>query len=396
MAAKTNHCDICIIGTGAIGKAAALGFSQAGYQVCLVGSRAAAAATSDWDLRVYALNRLAFDVLTRLKVWGALDAARIAPVSAMVVRDQSGATHGRLGFDAYGACADELAWIVEDRNLNQALDRALQFANKLTHLHGNARGLRMLDAGMQVHLDDGTEIEASLVIGADGAQSWVRGQAGIALDYRAYGQQGVVANFACERPHHGVARQWFAGEQGIVALLPLPGQHVSLVWSAPNSLAQQLLNEPASALAQRLASYAGDELGALTALPPQRAAAFPLTLQRPHTPVAPRIALIGDAAHVVHPLAGHGMNLGFGDLDCLLEVMRTKEPHRDCGDARLLARYRRARAEQVHLMQLTTDGLARLFGSELAPLKLARSFGLNLLDRLPVLKNSLIAHALGK
>jgi 2-octaprenylphenol hydroxylase len=131
-------------------------------------------------------------------------------------------------------------------------------------------------------------------------------------------------------------------------------------------------------------------------LQPEEIKAFPLQLLRPHAMMAPRVALIGDAAHVVHPLAGHGMNLGFGDVTSLLEQIAARESHRDCGDARVLSRYSRARREEVALMQMTTDGLARLFGSDLAPLRLARSVGMNLLNRLPVLKRKLISQAMGK
>jgi 2-octaprenylphenol hydroxylase len=179
-------------------------------------------------------------------------------------------------------------------------------------------------------------------------------------------------------------------------LLPLPGQRVSLVWSAPEALAETLMREPASALAERLALYCADQLGALTPLQPEEIKAFPLQLIRPHSIIAPRVALIGDAAHVVHPLAGHGMNLGFADVHALLAAVGGREAHRDCGDARVLNRYRRARREEVALMHLATDGLARLFGSDLAPLRVMRDLGMNLLNRLPVIKRKLIAHAMGK
>ena len=224
----------------------------------------------------------------------------------------------------------------------------------------------------------------------------MRGQCDIGLDYRSYGQQGVVTNFECEIPHHGVAHQWFVEEQGIIALLPLPGNRVSLVWSAPDALAAELLREPLSALVSRLEEYCLDTLGHLTPVLPEDIKAFPLRLIRPHSMIAQRVALIGDAAHAVHPLAGHGMNLGFGDVTSLLALMKAREDHCDCGDAKLLERYRRSRKADVMLMQITTDGLARLFGSDLAPLRLARNVGLNLLNRLPVLKNKLISHAMGK
>ncbi|HTD06996.1 FAD-dependent monooxygenase [Undibacterium sp.] len=399
MPKHTSHSDVCIVGNGAVGKAAALGFSQAGLRVSLLSPApmaAAAARPEEWDVRVYALNHVAQRLLSGLKVWGALDAERVAPVEAMQVYGDGSGTAGKLNFDAYGAHADTLAWIVEDRNLNQALDSALKFAQNVSIVSGRAIGLAVDASQASVQLENGDGLSASLVVGADGAQSWVRGQCDIGLDYRSYGQQGVVSNFACEKPHNGVAYQWFDEEHGIIALLPLPGQRVSLVWSAPDALAQQLLREPLASLAQRLAAYCAQQLGALTPLQPELARAFPLNLVRPHAMTAPRVALIGDAAHVVHPLAGHGMNLGFADVRSLLDTVMQREEHRDCGDARVLGRYARARKEEVLLMQLTTDGLARMFGTDLEPVRLARKLGLNLLDHLPVLKRKLISHAMGK
>jgi 2-polyprenylphenol 6-hydroxylase len=399
MSSHTLQADVCIIGSGAIGKTAALGLSQAGLRVVLVGALPLQVTSSDWDVRVFALNHTAHDLLASLKVWGAIDAARVAEVSAMMVKDATDLAQPwdtQLGFDAYGARVNELAWIVEDQNLNQALDSALKFAQQFTHIQSKAKSVEINADAAVVELANGTRICAPLLVGADGAHSWVRAQCEIAVDYRSYGQQGVVSNFACAKPHQGVAHQWFVGEQGIIALLPLPDQQVSLVWSAPNSLAETLLKESASKIAERLSAYAEPVLGKLTPLQPELIKAFPLNFIRPHTLVAPRVALIGDAAHVVHPLAGHGMNLGFGDVNALLKVINEREAHRDCGDARVLARYNRARSEEVGLMQLTTDGLARLFGSDLEIVRFARSAGMNLLERFPLLKRKLISHAMGK
>ncbi|MFZ6760844.1 FAD-dependent monooxygenase [Undibacterium sp. Ji50W] len=406
MSTQIYDTDICIVGSGAVGKAAALGFAQAGLRVSLLSAGGAPALAApavpvvpvpaDWDVRVYALNHVAYDLLTSLKVWDALDSSRVAPVTAMQVHGGAEVDAGKLGFDAYGAHANELAWIVEDKNLNQALDTALRFAQNLTQVQGRAKQLVQEADSAQIVLEDGSILRAALMVGADGAQSWVRGACDIGLDYRSYNQQGVVTNFECEKPHHGVARQWFVQEQGIIALLPLPGNRVSLVWSAPDALAQTLMSEPLSALIERLMPYCAEALGALRPVLPEAIRAFPLKLIRPHSAIAQRVALIGDAAHVVHPLAGHGMNLGFADVRDLLKTIKERETHRDCGDARLLERYQRARKEEVLLMQLTTDGLARLFESDLTPLRLIRDFGLNLLDKLPVIKGKLIAHAMGK
>ncbi|MDC8760696.1 FAD-dependent monooxygenase [Janthinobacterium fluminis] len=391
--------DVCIVGNGAIAKTTALAFAQAGQSVTLLCPPPAPAATGavvpSWDVRVFALNHTAYHLLSALKVWGALDAARVAPVDAMLVSGD-GANAGGFGFDAYGAHVGTLAWIIEDSNLGQALDAALKFAQNVQLVRGRAVRLESGADCATVHLDGGDSIRAALVVGADGAQSWVRGQCDIGLDYRAYGQRGVVSNFACAKPHHGAAHQWFTGAEGIVALLPLPGDRVSLVWSAPDALADTLRRESASQLAARLAVFCADKLGELTPLQPELVRDFPLVLMRPHAMVAPRVALVGDAAHVVHPMAGHGMNLGFGDVVELVKTVSEREPQRGIGDARVLARYARARKEDVLLMQLATDGLARLFGTDIEPLRVARNLGLNLLDKLPGLKRRLISHALGK
>jgi 2-octaprenylphenol hydroxylase len=399
-ALRVIESDICIVGDGAIAKTTALGLAQAGLSVTLLSPSSpppapAAAGDPGWDARVYALNHTAHNLLSSLKVWDALDAARVAPVDAMIVHGD-GAHAGGLAFDAYGAHTGALAWILEDRNLGQALDAALKFAQNVKLVHGRATALLRGDDSATVMLDDGAGIKAQLVVGADGAQSWVRGQCDIGLDYRSYAQRAVVSNFECEKPHHGAACQWFTGAEGIVALLPLPGNKVSLVWSAPEALADTLRAESAAQIAARLSVYANEKLGALTPLQPELVRDFPLRLIRPHAMSAPRVALVGDAAHVVHPLAGHGMNLGFADVAQLIKTLSEREPQRGIGDSRVLARYERARKEDVLLMLLTTDGLARLFGADIEPLRVVRNFGLNLLDKLPVLKRRLISHAMGK
>ena len=399
--------DVCIVGNGAIAKTAALGLAQAGHSVTLLCQGAppdAASATSatsanvGWDVRVYALNPVAQALLASLRVWGALDIARVAPVEAMLVKGD-GAAPGAVGFDAYGAHVGALAWIVEDRNLNRALDAALTFAQNVHLLHGSAASIERPsgndDAGVTVHLKDGSAITAALLVGADGAQSWVRGQCDIGFDYRSYGQHAVVANFACAKAHHGAAHQWFTGAGGIVALLPLPEQQVSLVWSAPDALAATMLSETPDQLAARVSLLCCEQLGALTPLQPELVRQIPLQLLRPHAVIAPQVALIGDAAHVLHPMAGQGMNLGFADVAALLKVIAAREPQRPIGDVRVLERYARARKEEVLLMQLATDALARLFDVQFEPLRVVRNLGLNLLDKFPGLKRRLISHAMG-
>lgn len=390
--------DILIIGDGAIGKAASLGFAQSGLTVTLLGPDAPVplpVPKSGWDLRVYALNQVANDLLHQLKVWPALDATRIAAVDSMVVHGD-GPRAGNLSFDSYAARTNALAWIVEDNNLNSALDAALRFAPNLRMLKGSATRLDVNAVRAAVTLDNGDVLEASLVVGADGANSWVRGQCDIGLDYRSYGQRAIVSNFDCERPHHGAAYQWFTSSEGIIALLPLAGDRVSLVWSAPEALAQTLLREPLTQLADRLSALEGHALGRLHPMQPAAVKAFPLTLQRPHQITAPRVALVGDAAHVVHPLAGHGMNLGFADVAELVRQVADREPHRDCADERVLGRFARARKEDIFLMLAATDGLERLFALDFEPVRAMRNVGLNFVNKLPVIKRALMSHALGR
>ncbi|MFT5960147.1 MAG: 2-octaprenylphenol hydroxylase, partial [Burkholderiaceae bacterium] len=242
--------DICVIGNGTIGKTTALGLAQAGYRVSLLcppAAPVAASAPTSWDLRVYALNDVARDLLTSLKVWDALDAERIAAIDGMVVIGD-GDQAGKIEFDAYGAHVAALAWIVEHRNLDQALDSALRFSRDVTLVNGTVDQLRVDADGAYIDLADGNSLTAALVIGADGAHSWVRNHAEIGIDYRPYGQRAVVSNFDCSIAHQGVAYQWFTATEGIVALLPLAGQRVSLVWSAPDALATTLMGESSQEL----------------------------------------------------------------------------------------------------------------------------------------------------
>ena len=392
------HTDVCVIGNGTIGKTLALGLAQAGRTVTLMCPNQAAIAPQPaspaWDLRVYALNGSARALLQNLKVWDALDLTRVAPVDAMSVHGD-GDHAGQIAFDSYGARTEALAWIVEDSNLNQALDAALRFTPNVTLRHGSALAINIDAQRASVTLGDGTSVASALLVGADGAHSWLRNQAGIGIDYRPYDQRAVVSNFGCSVPHQGIAYQWFTASEGIVALLPLPGQRVSLVWSAPVTLADTLVQEGAVALAQRLSTLSGQALGTLTAIVPERIQSIPLALIRAHQMYANRIALVGDAAHVIHPLAGHGMNLGFADVAMLIGLLSQSDAARDCGDHRLLARYARARKEDVLLMQIATDGLERIFSSQFEPLRMARNLGLNLLNKLPVIKRRMMAHASG-
>ena len=384
--------EIAVVGAGVAGLAVALGSAQLGLRTALIGPRPSVhspAADAPFDVRIYAIALSSVALLEQLKVWPAVDGARVQAVSKMRVFGDAG---NELSFDAYQASLPRLANIVEESELLRALGAAAGFASGLARIEAAFDTLQQHAEVARLQLAEGSAIEARLVVAADGARSAVRAAAGINARELPYEQTAVVANFACERPHHGVAWQWFDPTEGVIALLPLPGEHVSLVWSAPQLLAEALTADSAS-LAVRLAARAQPHLGALTQVGP--AQSFPLRRVIVDHLIGPRLALVGDAAHVVHPLAGQGLNLGLADVSELLRVLAGRESWRDPGDAVLLRRYERSRAEPVGLMRLTTHALARLFARDDAFSREVRNLGLSAVNALPPLKNALIRHAAG-
>jgi ubiquinone biosynthesis UbiH/UbiF/VisC/COQ6 family hydroxylase len=389
--------EVVVAGGGMIGAALAraLAAEMRGARVALV-AREAHAAVPDggFDARVYALSPGNVAFLARLGAWNAMPAQSLTPVRAMRVYGDDGAS--AIEFDAYRCGASELAWIVEDRRVQDALWRGLEAQPGLSLFSGaTISGLDISAQRAELRLEDGRALGAQLVVGADGARSLVRGRAGIASDAEDYGQTAVVANFACGRPHRNVAWQWFQGNaagNAVLALLPLPGDHVSMVWSVPNARAAQLLALEAGALAREVELAAQHALGEMSLVTPARA--FPLQRLAAAHLAAPRVALAGDAAHVIHPLAGQGANLGLQDAQALAAVLGAREPGRDAGDLRLLRRYERSRAEAILAMRATVHGLHQLFGASGPAAAKLRNAGLQLADRMPVLKNLLMRHAM--
>ena len=383
--------DVVIVGGGLIGASLALALDQARLNAALVEPHAAALPPPDdrWDGRVYAISPGSAAFLESCGVWSRVPRERISRVEAMrVYGDEPGA---RLEFSAYDAGLRELAFIVENRLLQKALWERLKRTPTLS-LFWPARCSRIAWDAHEVvlGLEDGNELRSRLLIGADGADSWVRREAGIAASPVSYGELGVVANFEAEKRHHGIAYQWFRRD-GVLALLPLPGNRVSMVWSTSEAHGRELLALEAPALATQVTAASAQALGSLSLI--TAPAAFPLQLQRVAQFVRPRLALVGDAAHNVHPLAGQGVNLGFRDARELVAVLRDRGVQTDCGDYFLLRRYERARREDVAALQLTTDGLHRLFAHDSAWIARARNLGLTWVNALPPLKNMLVRRA---
>lgn len=380
--------DVLIIGGGLAGLSLAVALRKARLSVALVEGRAPTK-PAGWDSRMYAISPANVTFLDSIGVWQHLDAARLTAVEAMEVHGDAG---GRIDFSAYDAGADALAWIVESSALQLELwESAKRQANLTVLCPAQPQALERKDDAVLLTLADGRAIKAQLVVAADGAESWTRAAAGIEVKFHSYGQLGVVANFRCEQPHRGTAFQWFR-DDGVLAWLPLPDNMMSVVWSTPEANATELLALNDDALCARVAEAGQHRLGALSPVTP--AAGFPLRLMRAPSVIGPRLALIGDAAHTIHPLSGHGINLGFQDALALAKLLEAKPDHIDCGDHALLRRYERSRKEAVITLQTATHSLHRLFTPAWRPLSKLRNAGLNVTNALPLVKDILVRYAI--
>jgi len=392
MPAMTAHhtFDVAVVGGGLVGKTAALALTQSGYKTALLAQPAAPRpADLAFDTRIYALSSSSQALLERLRVWQALDHGRLAPVYDMRVY---GDAHAELHFSAYQASVPQLAWIAESSLIETSLDAALRFQPNLTWFDARAQGFDVRDDAAVLTLSSGQVLEADLVVGADGAHSWVRSQMGARIERRDYRQTGVVANFKASLPHRETASQWFRDGE-IVALLPLPDGHVSLVWSAHTAHADELLALDPAQLAAEVERVSHGQLGTLECVTP--AAGFPLALQTVDKLIAPRVALVGDAAHLIHPLAGQGMNLGLRDVAALADAIANKERFRNLGDTVLLRRYERSRREDIRALMVATDGLQRLFAVPGSFAKAVRNAGMAFVGAQPLVKRWLVSAALG-
>ena len=381
--------DVLIVGGGLAGLSLACALRDTRLKIALLES-SPPQPSAGWDARVYAISPANAEFLQAIGVWKHLDGERISPISAMKILGDSGA---KLNFSAYETGVGELGWVLESSLMSCELWESVKRQANLTLLcPAGPNAIKMGEKSVELRLAEGQVLSTKLLVGADGGDSWVRGATGLQAIATPYGEMGLVANFECEHPHRGIARQWFR-DDGVLAWLPLPGNRISVVWSTPDVHAGELLALPAEALALRVASAGGDALGSLKLLTP--ASAFPLRLLRVPQTIGSRVALLGDAAHGIHPLSGHGINLGYQDAKALAALLAATPEWQDVGSERLLQRYQRARREETLLVQYTTHTIRRLFRETLPGMRPLRNLGLGLTNALPVVKNALVRYALG-
>lgn len=386
--------DILVVGGGMVGAAFACACLGKGWRIALVETREPQRSwpAGEVDLRVSALNRASQRILERLGAWDRVAQLGASPYRQMHVWDAVGG--GSIHFDSAELGESDLGHIVENRVTQLALWERLEGAREV-HLLCPAKldDVELTRDAALLDLKDGRRISARLLVGADGRDSRVRGRVGITTQGWLYDQQAIVANVQVQEWHRETAWQRFL-PTGPLAFLPLLDGRCSIVWSATGSRAEELLALGEAEFRLELQEAIDSRLGAIGEIGPR--AAFGLRMQHAKQYVLPHLALIGDAAHAVHPLAGQGVNLGFMDVAALAAALDdARGKRRDIGGLWTLRRYERARRGDNILMLAAMDGFNRLFSNELPPLAALRSAGLSTVDRLAPMKHLFMRQALG-
>ena len=385
--------DVVIIGGGIVGSSLALALKDSGLNIALVESHPPPILPDDksWDSRIYAISPGSVSFLEDLEVWTVIKRNRITPVHEMKIFGDDDSA--RLDFSAYDAGMTELAFIVENRQLQSAAWNELEKQRTKIKVFCpmQCTSIDWSETYANVRLSNGKLLKTALIIGADGVNSWVRNQAKIKVSQHSYQQSAMVVNFSTELSHQNIAHQWFRRD-GVLALLPLPNKLVSMVWSANEEQSTHLLSLSDTDICQQVEEASSHTLGKLQLI--TKPASFPLNFVHVKNLIEPRLALVGDAAHGIHPLAGQGVNLGLRDARELVSTIINRGSQTDCGDYSLLRKYERARKEDILTMEFTTDSLQKLFNNENPTIARMRNLGLGITNQFPLLKKQLMQHAL--
>lgn len=381
--------DIIVVGGGMVGAAVALGLARQGKRVAMVERRAPEAFSPDqpMDLRVSAISPASVSLLQSLKVWNDVLAMRVCPYRRLETWEHP---ECRIRFSADSMDLQQLGFIVENRILQLALWHACEAQENLDiFCPGNILAMRPENHGHSVELDDGSILYGHWLVGADGANSRVRDYAKIGVTAWDYRQHCMLVNVKTELPQQDITWQWFTPE-GPRSFLPLPGHQGSLVWYDSPARIKALCAMSPTALRDEILTHFPRELGDIEVL---QQGAFPLTRRHAQRYYNQQIVLLGDAAHTINPLAGQGVNLGFKDVDALLDVVA--DAGAEWANDSVLAAYERKRKPDNLIMQTGMDVFYGGFSNDITPLKVLRNVGLKLAENSGPVKRQVLKYAMG-
>lgn len=385
--------DVVIFGGGMVGATLARALAQSRLTIALIEPQPPQAPPMDmrFDLRVSAITRASQRIFEALGVWQCMVARRVSPFREMHVWEEQGK---EIHFDSADLSEPYLGHIIENNVITAALYNGLEQQANLQCLFGRrCQQLQRTAQGWQLQLDDGSRLQAGLLVGADGSRSWLRQQMQITVRGWDYDHAAVVAYVKTEKPHQDTAWQRFVN-RGPLAFLPLTEGYSSIVWSTQPDNAKRLCDLSEADFAEELATAFAARLGRITEVGPR--AMYPLRFLMADQYVKEGIALVGDAAHTMHPLAGQGVNLGLLDAAALAEVLHdTLQARRAVGSLQTLRRYERWRRSENLSMLVMVDQIQRLFGNDQPLLRWLRTTGMDIVGRIPLAKDEIIEHAMG-
>ncbi len=391
---NSNAYDLLIVGGGMVGATLACALGNSPLRIAVVESFVAPSGLPEegFENRVSAITRATQRVFDAVGAWDGMVKLRAYAYRHMHVWDATGS--GSIDFDAAEIGEPDLGLILENRVILAALlERMAQFDNVDLLCPAKVQSLSRDDKAVQLTLEDGRTLQGKLIVGADGANSWVRQQAGIDTTGWSYDQTAVVATIRTSLDHQQTCWQRFM-PSGPLAFLPMSAHYSSIVWSVPPERATELMALDEAEFLRELQHAFGDQLGTMEEVGPR--GAFPLVLRHANRYTDKRLVLVGNSAHAIHPLAGQGLNIGVSDVAALAEILlQAQAEKQDIGEMSLLRRYERWRKGDNVAVMAAMDGFKRLFSNDNPLLSLLRNVGLSIADRSGPAKNLMIKRAMG-